>query len=132
MLVRNPQYSNADGTTIDVELNHPEYGWIPFTASPDDVEQHGRDIYVAAIAGEYGDIAPYDGPSEQEIVEIGVRNYRDHLLSQLDVLVSNPIRWNSLTEEEQQAYIDYRQALLDVPQQPGFPEEVAWPELPQE
>lgn len=62
MLVRNPQYSNADGTTIDVELNHPEYGWMPFTASPDDPEELGRDIYAAAIAGEYGPVAPYVAP----------------------------------------------------------------------
>lgn len=62
MLVRNPQYSNADGTTIDVELKHPEYGWIPFTASPDDPEELGRDIYAAAIAGEYGPVAPYVAP----------------------------------------------------------------------
>ena len=41
---RNPAY-NENGT-IDVEINHPDFGWIPFTASPDDVEPHGRQIFT--------------------------------------------------------------------------------------
>lgn len=35
---------------IDCEIDHPEFGWIPFTADPKDVEQHGRDIYEIALA----------------------------------------------------------------------------------
>lgn len=41
---RNPRYT-AHGT-IDVEINHPEFGWIPFTADPNDVEPHGRQIFA--------------------------------------------------------------------------------------
>jgi hypothetical protein len=41
------------------------------------------------------------------------------------------IRWNLLLEEEKQAVLAYRQALLDVPQQEGFPWEVSWPEPPE-
>lgn len=61
-MIRNLVYSSADNSTIDVEMNHPEYGWIPFTASPDDIEQHGRDLYARAIAGDFGPIAPYVAP----------------------------------------------------------------------
>lgn len=53
-----PQY-NAFGT-IDLEINHPVYGIIPFTASPNDPA--GAAIYAAALAGEYGPIAPYVAP----------------------------------------------------------------------
>jgi len=55
---RNPTY-NADGT-IDVEINHPDYGWIPFTASPDDTEPHGRQIFedLKAEAAEYVEPEP--------------------------------------------------------------------------
>lgn len=53
-LWRNP-VRNADGT-IDCEIEHPDYGWIPFTASPDDSEQHGRDLYAAIL--ESGDDIP--------------------------------------------------------------------------
>jgi hypothetical protein len=31
--------------TIDCDFEHPKYGWIPFTADPNDVEEHGRAIY---------------------------------------------------------------------------------------
>lgn len=129
---KNPQYAAPDNSLINVEWNHPEFGWIPFTASPDDVEQHGRDIYAAAIAGEYGPIAPYDGPSEEELLGQQVRAHRDQLLTEVDAIVMNPLRWNSMTPQEQQAWADYRQALLDVPQQPGFPETIDWPTKPED
>lgn len=32
---------------FDCEINHPQFGWIPFTASPDDPEPHGRMIWQA-------------------------------------------------------------------------------------
>lgn len=47
MQIRNPQY-NAFGT-IDCEIEHPQFGWIPFTAAPDDVEPHGRQVYETAL-----------------------------------------------------------------------------------
>lgn len=59
MDVRNPQWAFESGEFINVEVNHPVYGWIPFTASPNDVDQTGRDIYAACLAGDYGVIAPY-------------------------------------------------------------------------
>lgn len=38
--------AKANGT-FDCEINHPQFGWIPFTADPDDVEPHGRAIWQA-------------------------------------------------------------------------------------
>ena len=43
MNYQNPKY-NSDGN-IDLDLEHPDFGWIPFTASPDDPEPHGRQIF---------------------------------------------------------------------------------------
>ena len=61
-----------------------------------------------------------------------VRAERDHkLASEVDVIAGNALRWAALTAEQQQAWADYRQALLDVPQQEGFPHNVAWPTKPQ-
>lgn len=51
---RNPV--RISESAINLELNHPVYGWIPFTASPDDVELHGREIYEAAARGDYGEV----------------------------------------------------------------------------
>jgi hypothetical protein len=44
MKYRNAEY-NALGT-IDCEIEHPNFGWIPFTADPSDVEPHGREIFA--------------------------------------------------------------------------------------
>lgn len=56
MNARNPQHNQVG--TIDLEIDHPAFGWIPFTASPDDVEPHGRELYARAVAGEFGPVAP--------------------------------------------------------------------------
>jgi len=52
---------NANGT-VNMEIDHSVYGWIPFTADPNDSEQHGKDLYAAAVAGALGAIAPYIAP----------------------------------------------------------------------
>jgi hypothetical protein len=63
MEIRNPSY-NAFGT-IDCEINHPKFGWIPFTASPDDVEEFGREIHTRILSGEAGRIAQYVAPEPE-------------------------------------------------------------------
>lgn len=57
---RNLQYT-ASGM-IEMLVDHPDFGTIPFAASPIDSEAHGRDLYARAIAGEFGPIAPYVEP----------------------------------------------------------------------
>ena len=56
-----------------------------------------------------------------------VRDQRDSLLVAVDVVVSNPLRWADLSSDKQTEWTVYRQALLDVPQQSGFPSTVVWP-----
>ena len=83
MEIRNQQF-NAHGT-IDLEINHPQFGWIPFSASPDDVEAHGREIYAAAIAGEFGAIAPYVAPVVPEpTLEQRIASYKAAVQKHLD------------------------------------------------
>lgn len=50
---------------------------------------------------------------------------RNELLSNGPDRIS-PIWWSSMTPEQQQAWSAYRQHLLDVPEQPGFPLEIDW------
>ena len=60
-----------------------------------------------------------------------VREERDaRLTTEVDPIVTNPLRWGALTEDTQQAWKDYRQALLNVPSQAGFPHDITWPEKP--
>jgi len=60
-----------------------------------------------------------------------VRAERDDILTnRVDPLVSNPLRWASMTTEQQNAWSQYRTDLLNVPQQSGFPSSVTWPTQP--
>jgi hypothetical protein len=56
------------------------------------------------------------------------RHRRDQLLTQVDRV--NPIWYASLTNLQQQELVQYRQALLDIPQQQDFPQAVIWPSKP--
>ncbi|TAN82714.1 MAG: hypothetical protein EYR95_18680 [Phormidium sp. SL48-SHIP] len=66
MQYRNAQYTK-DGR-IDCEIEHPVYGWVPFTADKNDSEQHGRDIFGQIVSD--GNIAAYTPPSPPTIEEI--------------------------------------------------------------
>lgn len=65
--------------------------------------------------------------NEQENAD-AVINQRNYLLYQSDW---TQIPNNPLTPEVQQEWAVYRQALRDIPQQPGFPANVVWPTPPQ-
>lgn len=64
MNARNPAY-NVFGT-IDLEVETDRFGWVPFTASPDDAEDFGRELYARAIAGEFGAVADYVPPPDPQ------------------------------------------------------------------
>jgi hypothetical protein len=55
-----------------------------------------------------------------------IRIQRDALLLQSDWLVLPDA---GITNEALQRFLKYRQSLRDVPQQPGFPFDVKWPEV---
>ena len=59
MNYRNAKVNAVGG--IDMEIEHPKFGWIPFSAAPDDVEDHGRTLFQEAKAS----AAPYVEPDPQ-------------------------------------------------------------------
>ena len=56
------KWANAEHSAIELLGTHPVYGEIPFAASPNDSEAHGRDIFARCVAGEFGTIAEYVAP----------------------------------------------------------------------
>ena len=61
--VKNPIYANAQNTEINCSVKFdtiPEY--LPFTASPSDPMDYGRQLYDDLIAGKWGNIAPFPMP----------------------------------------------------------------------
>jgi hypothetical protein len=63
MLYKNSKFNEFGD--IDMEVNHPVHGWIPFTASAKDEEEHGRKLYASAFKG----ADPYVAPPEPEVPE---------------------------------------------------------------
>lgn len=62
----NPVWSNAEHTRIDCNITTSQFGdeILPFTASQNDVEPHGRAIFADIVAGIYGPIGDYVAPLE--------------------------------------------------------------------
>lgn len=69
----------------------------------------------------------------QADAETNIRRHRDILLSDTDWVVSKAVDQNAqdnLGIQIPQVWLDYRQALRDVPDQTGFPYNVVWPTKP--
>jgi len=59
----NPAYVNEQNTAINLDVQFdifPEP--VPFTATPNDPEPYGVELYNDAQAGQYGPVAPYVPP----------------------------------------------------------------------
>lgn len=129
---RNAKYINDNGR-IDCEIEHEDYGWIPYTLDPADTDMTiNNDDLLAAMAAA-GDVAAYVPPTQAELdamLSAELRNQRDMLLSGVDAIAGNALRWADLDTATQDTWAVYRQALLDVPQQAGFPNTVVWPVSP--
>jgi len=126
--VRSAQSLQSDNLRMDVEINHPTYGWIPYTVDPSDTDMTVDNAAILALVG--NNFSAYVAPTQAELdaaLATQVRAQRDNLLVGVDVIVSNPLRWAALSSDKQNEWTVYRQALLDVPQQSGFPSTVVWP-----
>ena len=87
-------------------------GLIPFTLE----EEDERDAEEAAwISGEINRQA-HD-----------IRKTRDKLLTESDWIVAKSFEVGATVEQH---WIEYRKKLRDIPQQPGFPKDVVWPQPP--
>jgi len=130
--VRNAKSLQANNASMDVEINHPDYGWIPYTVEPTDTDTTiNNDAILALIST---DFVAYVAPTAAEIataLAVTERSKRDGLLrTVVDPIVGNALRWAALTSEQRTAWATYRTALLDVPAQAGFPNSITWPTAP--
>lgn len=114
-----------DGIVVDrvrvdpVTIFRADYAAL-FIPAPDDVD-HGWTFDGV-------NFAPPPKPSPEELLAqliANARGLRNALLAQTD--------WTQAVDVPQATkdkWAPYRQALRDVPQQSGFPENIIWPEMP--
>jgi len=86
---KNPIWANAENTAIDLVVKFEELpDEVPFTAAPNDVEEHSRTLYNHALDGSYGEIAVYqviepviEGTSSSTVTKVSMRQMRLALLN---------------------------------------------------
>ena len=128
--VRNAQSLNPENTDFDVEINHPDYGWIPYTLSSLDTDMTIDNTELLSLIG--SDFTPFSQADHDARVAFFERDTRDvKLRNEVDPVVTNPLRWADLTEAKQNEWATYRTDLLNVPQQAGFPNTINWPTKPE-
>ena len=130
--VRNAQSLNAENTWFEVDINHPEYGWIPYGLHPDDTDMTVDNSVLLELIGT--DFEAYVAPTQAELdaeLAASLRVQRDQkLVQEVDPIVTNPLRWAELTDAKQAEWTQYRTDLLNLPAQAGFPNTVTWPTKP--
>lgn len=115
------QYNVHEGELFIEELANPQYQYVaegnlvdmPPQPSMDHIFDYDTKAWVFDVAG----------------ATAKAYARRDQLLKDGPDRIS-PVWWNSMTPEQQQAWAQYRQDLLDIPQQPGFPADIIWPVAP--
>jgi hypothetical protein len=68
--VENPRWVRADHSVLDADVVFAELavmGAVPFSTSADADTPHGLAIWAAAIAGDYGAIAEFSRPINEQI-----------------------------------------------------------------
>ena len=130
--VRNAASLQSDNLRMDVEINHPVHGWITYTVDPADTDTTIDNDAVMALVGTT--FTAYVPPTQEELdaqAAAQVRGERDQrLISEVDPIVTNPLRWADLTAAEQAEWTQYRTDLLNITDQAGFPNTVTWPTKP--
>ena len=133
--IRNAKSLSEDNANMDMEINHPEFGWIPYTLRNDDPDNTIDNNQLREVMGQ--NFMDYIPPTEAEIVaaaEAEIRAERDFLLEEeVDPIVSNNLRWADMSQSERDAWANYRRQLLDITDQETFPDASAiiWPTKPE-
>lgn len=147
---RDPRWNDCGHTSLNLWVTFAEtadtLGEMPFTASPNDCEAYGRELFERAVALEFGDVLePSDAVVEQAAV-LALTRLNGEATSTINALqpalatLQDAERLGMSTEAEaaalpiKQAEYDtwcaYRVLLSRVPEQVGYPASIDWPVVP--
>ena len=83
--------------------------------------------YISGNFTEINECPDWKIQLEKEILSLDVRLERNKILSDTDHLIQSDY---PISDEKKQEIKAYRQALRDIPQQDGFPDNIVWPDKP--
>ena len=111
-----------------------QYNYIEVLVNEDGLQYTERrpiagdlEAAIKALASAWIQPLGQEGNPSPEQIEAGVRQHRDMLLFQCD--------WTQMADAplsaaKKKEWKEYRAALRDITEQPGFPSEVIWPQEP--
>ena len=122
-----PSWPKVQGLHVEFgnQTQWPTYTPLFYGTCDDDADLSVPGVIKVLTADEYA----HAQWMENDTKAAQVRQHRNYLLS-TTVDSVNPMRWELLSEVEKETWRGYRQALLDVPSQEGFPWNVVWPNQP--
>jgi len=136
----NPDYKwNHDLMALTLDAMYPHLSqWVDYKVShPIDKATNGQggnpEIMEWATAEpkpEYAEVEAFFLANRERICAQYVRIHREDRLTWSDRYAVIPSDAPPSVVAKYEAWIDYRQALRDMTEQPGFPCDVVWPEVP--
>lgn len=142
--IRNAVYANEKKTAINCEVlfRHLPGEYVPFTATPDDPQAWGRDIFAQCDRGKWEGVAPYVVPFVD--YRMLAESERQHLLKtakdtisiwQTQLLLGSITEANKVSLIEWLSYIEELNVLdFSSVVDNGKPEDapdIDWPEKPE-
>ncbi|MBV7413617.1 hypothetical protein [Aeromonas sp. sif2433] len=124
-----PSWQDAEHTTLlmAVQFEHLAEP-VPFTASPDDVEPHGRWLFALARDGAFGPVAEYVPPTPLEVAARDNPPARQKAMVQATASAQHH---EIMGEAEQMAaWRSYYRELYALGTHPDWPLVTQWPAAP--
>ena len=132
---KNPVWGNAEKTQIDLQVmfaHLPEF--VPFTARRNDCEEHGRELYIRAMFGEFGPIEVITPPPPTEAQQQAILEGKLQQAARAMAPLEDAEKIGIITDSEAAkllAWRRYRVALYRLPESEGWPIVKEWPESPE-
>ena len=119
---------------LGMNVNLSDNSIIPYAYRVDGEEDNDGFIcqavkhdYISGNFTEINECPDWKIQLEKEVLSLDVRLERNKLLSDTDHLIQSDY---PISDEKKQEIKVYRQALRDIPQQDGFPDNIVWPDKP--
>lgn len=133
----DPAWINEEQTRLNCFLwSEEEEAYQPYTLDLEDADMTVDNEVLLAQILEAGELEPFipEVITQEDIEDEASAELRARrklvLLGVVDPFVTNPLRWQSLTEAEHAEVNSFRDALLNISEQEGWPLDITWPETP--
>lgn len=99
----DPIFADPEGNSVNLRVRFKEFpDPIPFLATRNDNESHGKQLFIDAVSGKYGSVGAYPISKEQQLI-----NHKKKLCNRIDGMAES-LRGKFLTPGVGQAVVYQR------------------------